>query len=781
MTDPEIINSNLIINGQEDITQLTVEGHTTQTEPLQVWQDSAGDPLAQVTGDGRFQIGEMGMETPEALLEANASIDGASELPRRGWQSLGEISAAITDAVTWVMQELKLLGELTGIMIGSHTRVSLGSEADGSAAEVRAGQFEVVNEADALDRAVGVRSVIDNQAGTITQAVAFEVALPENNGTIATLIGLDIPDLTEGTENIAIRTGEGPVQFGDYLELTSPATTPAAPESGSNKVRVYPKTDGKLYARNDDDIEYDLTGAGGAIDLDGLSDVSVTSPVQGDILTRDGSQWVNQNIGTNEVVVRGGSGDVDGLAMSASTILARLASGNIVAATVSQIKTLLAIAWDDINDILTNTLNISDLIWAIVHEATNDGINRVGKLGMFLPSGSPVPAFGLEFSGTSGAELVTNGGFETGSFTSGWTASGSEWSVQSATVFAGTYAAKYLGADGISRTLTSDRIPVLALAPYDFDFHYYRDDPPPPGTAAPASLIVELRWYDASSGGSLLRTDNVLCLENNAWIQELHSYTAPSGALSAEIRLTGSSGLPNVMPVYIDSVSIKLADASVHRIWFAPDVTIDGGPLQLAQQSIPNSITTGYTGLLADLSGIPVSMTDTGVVMPLAARLLTYSTYSNSLSEINLFNESFLAGYVGANGVVNVDCWVRAANTSGTARASRVRLYLGSTLLFDHTSNNVVATSGRMLWHIVGTIRNRNSQSAQMAEGQITIFRNSGTTTDVAVDEQRAFIIESSENLASTFAIRLTHTWPAAATTLVGSLETGEIKVSYKP
>jgi hypothetical protein len=102
------------------------------------------------------------------------------------------------------------------------------------------------------------------------------------------------------------------------------------------------------------DIFLDLRNSAGftetadVSDLNSLSDTVIASPAQGDVLTRGASNWFNQSIGTNEVVMRAGSGNVDGLAMSASTILARLASGDIIAATISQIKTLLAITNSDL-------------------------------------------------------------------------------------------------------------------------------------------------------------------------------------------------------------------------------------------------------------------------------------------------------------------------------------------------------------------------------------------------------------------------------------------------
>ena len=52
------------VEGNEDTTQLNVKGHSTQTEPLQTWQDNAGSDLAQVSGDGRVQVGdEPGLST----------------------------------------------------------------------------------------------------------------------------------------------------------------------------------------------------------------------------------------------------------------------------------------------------------------------------------------------------------------------------------------------------------------------------------------------------------------------------------------------------------------------------------------------------------------------------------------------------------------------------------------------------------------------------------------------------------------------------------------------
>ena len=35
----EAFTENVQVNGSADVTQLQVKGHTTQTQPLQAWQD----------------------------------------------------------------------------------------------------------------------------------------------------------------------------------------------------------------------------------------------------------------------------------------------------------------------------------------------------------------------------------------------------------------------------------------------------------------------------------------------------------------------------------------------------------------------------------------------------------------------------------------------------------------------------------------------------------------------------------------------------------------------
>lgn len=165
-------------------------------------------------------------------------------------------------------------------------------------------------------------------------------------------------------------------------------------------------------------------GGAGATDLDGLSDVVLTAGAQGDVLVNTAADaWVNQNIATNEVVYRGGSGDVDGLAMAASTFVARLAAGNIVAATVAQVKTLLAYALSELTGVLavaaggtgqttqTAAFDALDPLTTkgdiIVHNGTNSIRVGVGSNTQVLTADS-AEASGTKWAAAGGSSLVVD-------------------------------------------------------------------------------------------------------------------------------------------------------------------------------------------------------------------------------------------------------------------------------------------------------------------------------------------------------------------------------------
>jgi hypothetical protein len=281
------------IEGSQDEVQLRVQGVSGQTEALQSWEDSNAVEKARIGADGRLQVGNLGFGSADALVEAHR--DSSSGLPKRGIHSLGEVAADISDNLNWIFGELQLIGSLAlnGLQRALRARISFNGTGDASAAELRAGDFEAVNQAGSsqnpLGKAVGLQTSVDNQAdaflnqGTalsvqihngsdaeIATARAIEILEPLNEGDIELLIGLDVHDIEAGAENYAIRTHKGRVQVGDVLELAQRSN---APGGLAGLVRLYQKN-GELFAQVPAGDEYNLLK---------------TVPVQQALLTVEGS------------------------------------------------------------------------------------------------------------------------------------------------------------------------------------------------------------------------------------------------------------------------------------------------------------------------------------------------------------------------------------------------------------------------------------------------------------------------------------------------------------
>jgi hypothetical protein len=268
------LDAALEIEGSEDTSQLAVRGSSQQTEPLQEWQDSEGGMLACVSSDGRLLVGDVDLETPAALVEVSQDVTLPSALPLRGLSVLGRLSGAVANAITWVAHELQLVGNggVEGLHAALRASLALENSGDTSEAELRAGDFEAANRAGSSQapagKMTGLRGAVVSEAGSyLDEAVALEAAIEqETGGVIGAAYGLKVEDVPEASEgSYAIHTGQGPVHLGDYLELAE-LSAPGTPEAGL--VRVYPKSDGHLYAKDDEGTEYDLTtgsGEGGAI------------------------------------------------------------------------------------------------------------------------------------------------------------------------------------------------------------------------------------------------------------------------------------------------------------------------------------------------------------------------------------------------------------------------------------------------------------------------------------------------------------------------------------
>lgn len=278
---PQTFDETQII-GDQNTTQLLVKGYSTQTNPLQEWQKSDGAALAQLTQEGRLRIGgDLSLSTPSALLEANQDLTSGESI-KQGWQSLGKITGALSQAVSWIVHELQLLG--TGGVSSVHavlrSKLTHNNSGNSSSADLRAGDFEAVNQSGTsgtpVGKLTGIKATATNEAGAhlsnaaalkacllnqsggnIASASGIEVEAPTNQGTITNLHGLKVANVTQGTNNYAIHTGQGRVHVGDILELKSPASVSGTPASDS--AWIYPKSNGHLYAKAASGAEVGLT------------------------------------------------------------------------------------------------------------------------------------------------------------------------------------------------------------------------------------------------------------------------------------------------------------------------------------------------------------------------------------------------------------------------------------------------------------------------------------------------------------------------------------------
>ncbi len=325
-------NGQVLIDGQQDQVQLRVQAHSTQTDPLQTWEKSDGTSLAQITGDGRLELGDLDLGTPDALIEANRDITLPSSVLQRGVQSRGLIRGAIGNAIAWAVHELELLGDggVSGLHAALRAKISQKNTGDSDLADLRAGDFEAIveggNSAKRVGEAVGVHSSVTNeQTGHLDKAVGVKVTIhDEGIDPIQNAYGLLIEDVDQGAQaNYAIHTGEGSVHVGDDLEVKVFADPPTEdPPSGF--IKVYPKLDTgnpKLYAKDSVGVEHELGGGGGASQLSDLSDVNTSIPTAGNILRADGVDWESVPA-ADYVFVKGANGEltVEATAVEAAII-----------------------------------------------------------------------------------------------------------------------------------------------------------------------------------------------------------------------------------------------------------------------------------------------------------------------------------------------------------------------------------------------------------------------------------------------------------------------------
>lgn len=264
------------IQGSQDVKQLKVQGHSSQTAPLQSWEDSSATELSQITADGRLLVGDdLGSGTPDALIETHR--DSASSRPPRALHALGRAAGVLSDALQWVVHELELVG--SGVISGLHStlRLRLRHESTGDAtdAQLLAADVEVSNTGGAPEERVGqlvaLRTVVSNGSdGYVDEALGLDVQIHNNNPdtediAISAAYGIRIGDIDQAESSYALHTGAGTVHLGDVLELPVFSSTPAD-NPPADYFKVYFKIESgspRLFVKDSSGAEHEITGGEG--------------------------------------------------------------------------------------------------------------------------------------------------------------------------------------------------------------------------------------------------------------------------------------------------------------------------------------------------------------------------------------------------------------------------------------------------------------------------------------------------------------------------------------
>ncbi|MBK9121515.1 MAG: hypothetical protein IPM16_00140 [Chloroflexi bacterium] len=280
----QVYNTNVEVNGSDDVVQLAVTGNSVQTEPLQEWNTNSGDAVARLHQDGRVQSGSLDTgagATGDAQIEVFRH-ESATALPKRGLNITGAITDALTSIVGWTVHELFLKGTAGVRALHSALRVRITNQntgTDNANGELRAGEFEVSNAGGGSGNVVPFATGLDVR-------VTNEVS-----GHIGTAYGVHIAVSDLNTNGIGdaytLHATGGKTRLDDVLELYG--NRASAPTAEEQVAKIYVKSDGKLYAK--------LEGALGEYLLS-----AAPTPVSGDegkYLRGDGSWQTAVGTGAN--------------------------------------------------------------------------------------------------------------------------------------------------------------------------------------------------------------------------------------------------------------------------------------------------------------------------------------------------------------------------------------------------------------------------------------------------------------------------------------------------
>ena len=271
----------LNIHGGADEVQQVIKANGTQTADLWQVQNSSGSAIATVGSDGQINLGATQPASRSAYVNVRATLESTSQYYIYGeryngaewfyvdtkanmrlWGSLliserttsigdrglvvekGGSGSAVTAADFILLQPSTMTGthkgaaflsdvrpgtnDFSGIAYGAYFLVrptlSTGSTSTGEFvgsgffydAQIHYGTLAELN----LAKWEGLRLQRSTGAITTARMAYFEGdSADTHSGTITNFVGLEMGDITNGTNNWAIKTGQGLVQFGDIVNF----------------------------------------------------------------------------------------------------------------------------------------------------------------------------------------------------------------------------------------------------------------------------------------------------------------------------------------------------------------------------------------------------------------------------------------------------------------------------------------------------------------------------------------------------------------------------------
>lgn len=317
-------------------------------------------------------------------------------------------------------------------------------------------------------------------------------------------------------------------------------------------------------------------------------------------------------------------------------------------------------------------INLLGPVGAITFEASDSYVVRSGSLGFGMVNGAstPTPYWSLTSDAAiSGTNEVTNGDFETGDMT-GWTASDVGFSAIESSIF-GRYRLTMTSAAGDPRTVTSDRVAFSAGAHMAFSFV---------GIKAGAEGQVLVKWYDAASGGTLLRTDTMEIARVNSlitagtkgWGRNESHLVSPASTASFEVVIDAPGSYSN--KILIDSVAARVS-------------------------SVLEMMVLREDGPVYSHNGVEIPIMEDGV---------GFSTYASNAGEVDVYTYTVKANSLKTTG--NITSWADGDvyNGTGAGRTARIRVYFGGTLVSD-TGAVAIANGLRMSYHVDSIVVNSDA------------------------------------------------------------------------